>query len=52
MVNIGTPKNFAASASSFAGTSLSINHEATLDLDSTNAFEGVYDHFYARGNTR
>jgi S-adenosylmethionine decarboxylase len=45
MVNIATPKNFDASASSFAGTSLSINHEATVDLDSTNAFEGVYDHF-------
>jgi hypothetical protein len=26
-------------------TTLSINHEATMDLDSTNAFEGIDDCF-------
>jgi S-adenosylmethionine decarboxylase len=42
MVYIGIPKNYTISPSSFPGTtpSLTINHEATLDLDSTNAFEG------------
>ncbi|KAF4214816.1 hypothetical protein CNMCM8980_008910 [Aspergillus fumigatiaffinis] len=41
MVYIGIPKNYTASPSSFAGTpSLTINYEATQDLDSTNAFEG------------
>ncbi|KAJ9196535.1 hypothetical protein DTO164E3_3404 [Paecilomyces variotii] len=41
MVYIGIPKNYTTSPSSFAGTpSLTINHEATVDLDSTNAFEG------------
>ncbi|EGC47064.1 S-adenosylmethionine decarboxylase proenzyme [Histoplasma capsulatum var. duboisii H88] len=41
MVNIEIPKNYTASPSSFMGTSsLTINHEATLDLDSSNAFEG------------
>ncbi|KAN0078674.1 S-adenosylmethionine decarboxylase [Elaphomyces granulatus] len=42
MVYIGIPKNYAISPPSFPGTtpSLTINHEATLDLDSTNAFEG------------
>jgi len=41
MVNIGIPKHYTASPSSFSGTpSLTINHEATLDLDSSNAFEG------------
>ena len=43
MVNIGIPKHYTASPSSFSGTpSLTINHEATLDLDSSNAFEGQY----------
>jgi S-adenosylmethionine decarboxylase len=42
MVYIGIPKNYTASPSSFAGTpSLTINYEATQDLDSTNAFEGT-----------
>lgn len=42
MVYIGIPKNYTASPSSFAGTpSLTINYEATQDLDSTNAFEGL-----------
>ncbi|PGH07361.1 S-adenosylmethionine decarboxylase proenzyme [Blastomyces parvus] len=41
MVNIEIPKNYTASPSSFMGTSsLTINHEATLDLDSSTAFEG------------
>ena len=41
MVNIGIPKNYTASPSSFSGTpSLKINHEVALDLDSSNAFEG------------
>ncbi|EEH42691.1 S-adenosylmethionine decarboxylase proenzyme [Paracoccidioides brasiliensis Pb18] len=41
MVNINIPENYTASPSSFMGSSsLTINHEATLDLDSSNAFEG------------
>ncbi|PGG95472.1 S-adenosylmethionine decarboxylase proenzyme [Helicocarpus griseus UAMH5409] len=41
MVNIEIPKNYTASPSSFVGkSSLTINHEATLDLDSSTAFEG------------
>ncbi|PLN80095.1 S-adenosylmethionine decarboxylase proenzyme [Aspergillus taichungensis] len=41
MVYIGIPKNYTTSPSSFMGTpSLTINHEATQDLDSSNAFEG------------
>ncbi|KKK16345.1 S-adenosylmethionine decarboxylase proenzyme [Aspergillus ochraceoroseus] len=40
MVYIGIPKNYTQSPSSFPATSLTINHEATHDLDSTNAFEG------------
>ncbi|KLJ11588.1 S-adenosylmethionine decarboxylase [Blastomyces silverae] len=41
MMNIEIPKNYTASPSSFMGTSsLTINHEATLDLDSSTAFEG------------
>ncbi|OJJ48490.1 hypothetical protein ASPZODRAFT_61905 [Penicilliopsis zonata CBS 506.65] len=40
MVYIGIPQNYTASPSSFAATSLTINHEATHDLDSSNAFEG------------
>ncbi|CAL5871332.1 uncharacterized protein PFLUO_LOCUS5582 [Penicillium psychrofluorescens] len=40
MVYIGIPKNYTTSPSSFAGTSLTINHEATQDLDSSGAFEG------------
>ncbi|EGE82069.1 S-adenosylmethionine decarboxylase [Blastomyces dermatitidis ATCC 18188] len=41
MVNIEILKNYTASPSSFMGTSsLTINHEATLDLDSSTAFEG------------
>lgn len=42
MVYVGIPKNYTTSPSSFAGTpSLTINYEATQDLDSTNAFEGM-----------
>lgn len=42
MVYIGIPKNYTASPSSFAGTpSLTINHAAAQDLDSSNAFEGM-----------
>ena len=42
MVNIGIPKNYTTSPSSFSGTpSLTINREAALDLDSSNAFEGT-----------
>ena len=42
MVYIGIPKNYTTSPSSFMGTpSLTINHEATQDLDSSNAFEGT-----------
>ncbi|KAF7507583.1 hypothetical protein GJ744_010253 [Endocarpon pusillum] len=41
MVNTGIPKNCTTSPSSFTETpSLTINHEAALDLDSSNAFEG------------
>ncbi|KAJ5512446.1 S-adenosylmethionine decarboxylase [Penicillium fimorum] len=41
MVYVGIPTNYTASPSSFAGTpSLTINYEATQDLDSSNAFEG------------
>ncbi|PYH36940.1 adenosylmethionine decarboxylase SPE2 [Aspergillus neoniger CBS 115656] len=41
MVYIGIPQHYTASPSSFMATpSLTINHEATQDLDSTNAFEG------------
>ena len=41
MVNIGIPQHYTVSPSSFSHTpSLKINHEAALDLDSSNAFEG------------
>lgn len=42
MVDVRPPRNHPASpSSSYVGAaSLTINHEATLDLDSTNAFEG------------
>ncbi|KAH8702178.1 S-adenosylmethionine decarboxylase proenzyme [Talaromyces proteolyticus] len=41
MVCIGIPKNYTTSPSSYIGTpSLTINHEAVIDLDSSNAFEG------------
>ncbi|KAI9369904.1 S-adenosylmethionine decarboxylase [Aspergillus egyptiacus] len=41
MVSLSIPKHYTGSPSSFAPTpSLTINHEATQDLDSTNAFEG------------
>ncbi|OKP00984.1 S-adenosylmethionine decarboxylase proenzyme [Penicillium subrubescens] len=41
MVYVGIPKNYTQSPSSFAGTpSLTINYEATQDLDSSSAFEG------------
>lgn len=34
------PKDYSASPSNFTGTYLTINKDATADLDSTNAFEG------------
>ncbi|KAF2191966.1 S-adenosylmethionine decarboxylase [Zopfia rhizophila CBS 207.26] len=41
MVNTEIPKHYTASPSSYVGTPhLTINKEATIDLDSTNAFEG------------
>ncbi|KAJ5913183.1 hypothetical protein N7504_002066 [Penicillium tannophilum] len=41
MVYVGIPQNYTQSPSSFAGTpALTINYEATQDLDSSNAFEG------------
>ncbi|KAL9110735.1 MAG: hypothetical protein Q9227_004727 [Pyrenula ochraceoflavens] len=41
MVNTGIPKHYTTSPSSFSGTpSLTINREAALDVDSSNAFEG------------
>ena len=41
MVNTDIPKHYTASPSSFSGTPhLTINREVTLDLDSTNSFEG------------
>ncbi|KAL8745048.1 MAG: hypothetical protein Q9190_002776 [Brigantiaea leucoxantha] len=41
MVNIEVPKRCTLSPSSISGTpSVTINHDATIDLDSTNAFEG------------
>ncbi|KZF20277.1 adenosylmethionine decarboxylase [Xylona heveae TC161] len=41
MVNLSIPKHYTASPSSFSGTPhLTINRDATIDLDSTNAFEG------------
>lgn len=40
---ISIPKNYTASPSSFMGTpALTINHEATQGLDSSNAFEGEF----------
>lgn len=39
---MGIPKNYTTSPSSHIGTpSLTINHEAVVDLDSSNAFEGM-----------
>lgn len=41
MVDTGIPKNYTASPSSFSGTPhLTINRDVTIDLDSTNVFEG------------
>ncbi|KAL1956805.1 hypothetical protein VTO42DRAFT_6755 [Malbranchea cinnamomea] len=40
MIGTSIPKHYTASPSSFTATSLSINHAATVDLDSSNAFEG------------
>ncbi|KAI1952623.1 spermidine resistance protein [Ophidiomyces ophidiicola] len=41
MVSIEIPKHHPTSPSPFIGTpSLTINHDATVDLDSSNAFEG------------
>ena len=42
MVNTEIPKHYTASPSSFGGTPhLTINHDVTVDLDSSNAFEGM-----------
>jgi hypothetical protein len=42
MVNIEIPKHYTASPSSYTGTPhLTINREATIDLDSSTAFEGA-----------
>ena len=41
MVNTEIPKTYTASPSSYSGTPyLTINHEATVNLDSSSAFEG------------
>lgn len=41
MVNIEIPKHYTTSPSSYNGTPhLTINHDATVDLDSTSSFEG------------
>lgn len=41
MVNTGIPKHCTTSPSTInEASSLTINHEAALDLDSTNVFEG------------
>ncbi|KAL9598666.1 MAG: hypothetical protein Q9219_004335 [cf. Caloplaca sp. 3 TL-2023] len=41
MVNTEIPRHYTTSPSSFSGTPLlTINREATVDLDSTNSFEG------------
>jgi hypothetical protein len=40
MVNLDIPKNYTASPSSYGTPHLTINREATVDLDSSNAFEG------------
>lgn len=43
MVNIDIPKHYTASPSSCGGTPyLTINRDVTIDLDSTNAFEGMF----------
>ena len=45
MVNTEIPKNYTASPSSFSGTPhLTINRDIALDLDSSNAFEGISLH--------
>ena len=42
MVNTEIPNHFALSPSAYSGTpQLTINHDATLNLDSSNAFEGT-----------
>ena len=42
MVNTIIPKNYTTSPSSLSGTPyLTINHEATIDLDSSSSFEGA-----------
>jgi len=42
MVNTEIPLNYTSSPSSFSGTPhLTINRDVTVDLDSTNAFEGT-----------
>ena len=47
MVNIEIPRQYTASPSSFIGTPhLTINCKATIDLDSTNAFEGMFHILY------
>ena len=42
MVNVDIPSHYTASPSSFNATPhLTINREAVIDLDSSNAFEGM-----------
>jgi S-adenosylmethionine decarboxylase len=44
MVATEIPKHYTASPSSHIGTPhLTINKEATIDLDSTNSFEGEHE---------
>jgi S-adenosylmethionine decarboxylase len=41
MVTLGIPKSFAATPNSYGTPHLTINRDATIDLDSSNAFEGT-----------
>ena len=49
MVNLEIPRHYTVSPSSHTGTPLhlTINREATIDLDSSNAFEGEFERFSA-----
>jgi S-adenosylmethionine decarboxylase len=42
MVNLDIPKSFATTPTSYGTPHLTINREATVDLDSTSAFEGMW----------
>jgi S-adenosylmethionine decarboxylase len=41
MVNLDIPKSFATTPTSYGTPHLIINRDATIDLDSSNAFEGM-----------